>query len=357
MKINSKGFISYLFALLLVFCVLSVVEMETLEGSETEAAEEGAELEATGERITVDTVMAIVNGKAITMGDVAKIADEILQSYKDKVPSMEWEKFKREVYGATLKRLIERELIIDEAKRLKYDVEETRVIAEINAIAELKNEYKGDLEQYLANKKLTYNQLFVKTKDRILHDMLIQTQIMPKVYVSPSDIREFYNTNKESYEEKEKVHCFAIVFYKKGNPDQDKEIFLNAQQILEQIKQGADFSDMAKKYSEHSGSRDKGGDWGWVSRDEIVSDEVTEKLFNLKVGALSDVVEGEFAYWILLSKGKKEALTKTVREVWNDIEEKIFRKKLQDELNKYVTKLWRKSAIVLPGVSQELFLE
>ncbi len=355
MKINSKGFIGCLFALSFVFCVLSIAEMETREGSETEAAEEGAELEPTGEKITVDTVMAIVNGKAITMGDVAKIADEILESYKDKAPSMEWEKFKREVYGVTLKRLIERELIIDEAKRLKYDEEETRVITEINAIAELKNEYKGDLEQYLAKKKLTYNNLFDKMKEDLLYRKFIQTQIMPKVYVSPSDIREFYDTNKEMYEEKEKVHCFAIVFYKKGNPDEDNEIFLNAKQILEQIKEGADFSDMAKKYSEHSGSRDKGGDWGWVSRDEIVSNEVTEMLFNLKVGELSDVVEGEFAYWILLSKGKKEASTKTLREVWDKIERKIFSEKLQNEMDKYVIKLWRKSAIVLPAVSQELF--
>lgn len=75
--------------------------------------------------------------------------------------------------------------------------------------------------------------------------------------------------------------------------------------VMQQLKAGADFAELAKKYSDDPGSRDKGGDLNWFQRRQMVP-QFDEAAFNLKkVGDISGIVQTPYGFHIIKLTGKE----------------------------------------------------
>ena len=86
-----------------------------------------------------------------------------------------------------------------------------------------------------------------------------------------------------------------------------------AEQLLKQIQGGANFADLAKKFSEDPGSAEKGGELGWVTRGQMVPN-FEKACFSLKPGELSGIVDTEYGYHIVQTEERQEAHTATFDE-------------------------------------------
>jgi peptidyl-prolyl cis-trans isomerase D len=101
-----------------------------------------------------------------------------------------------------------------------------------------------------------------------------------------------------------------------------------AEDILKQIKAGAKFEDLAKKYSEDPGSAKEGGSLGWIGKGRTVP-EFEKAAFSLPKGQISDLVKSSYGFHIIRVDDRQDAHMKTLEEVKDQIEPILKQQKAQ----------------------------
>jgi peptidyl-prolyl cis-trans isomerase D len=102
-----------------------------------------------------------------------------------------------------------------------------------------------------------------------------------------------------------------------------EEIRQKAEDVLKQAKKGAKFEDLAKKYSEDPGTKDKGGDLGWITQGQTVP-EFEKTAFGLDKGKISDLVKTQYGFHIIKVLDKETAHTKPFEEVKDTIKTPVL---------------------------------
>src|SRR5207237_5262531 len=114
----------------------------------------------------------------------------------------------------------------------------------------------------------------------------------------------------------------------KIDPKGVEEARKKAQEIINQLKDGAKFEDLAKKYSEDPGSGKQGGSLGWMGRGRTVP-EFEKTAFSLPKGQLSGLVQSSYGYHIIRIDDKQQAHVKPLAEVKDQIEPVLKQQKAQ----------------------------
>ena len=144
--------------------------------------------------------------------------------------------------------------------------------------------------------------------------------------VSKEDISTYFDLNKEDYATPKKVKARHILFEVKPNakPEVIEKVKKKALDVLAQVKSGKDFGELAKKYSDDPGSRDKGGDLGFFARDRMIK-PFADAAFNMKPGEISDLVKTPFGWHIIKVEEIQEAKEPTLADVSDKIKAKLAR--------------------------------
>lgn len=166
-----------------------------------------------------------------------------------------------------------------------------------------------------------------KMTEQILVQTLIQREILDKVDVNDEEVSEYYEQNKGSFTEKEQIHLYNI---STANEEE-------AQVILEQLKAGGDFSEIAKEKSTGS-SAAQGGDLGYLTKGTVIP-EVEEKIFALEIEELSEVVKTDFGFNIFKITEKKPEIVKALEEVKEEIIQTLLPTKQKEAFDNLLEEL------------------
>jgi len=120
------------------------------------------------------------------------------------------------------------------------------------------------------------------------------------------------------------------------SPEDSLKAYQDLGAVLDSIRNGADFADMARKHSQDPGSSMNGGDLGWFARRRWVP-EFDEQAFKLGEGQMSDIIRSRFGYHIILSTGRKPA--KTFSEAESDMRTMYEQTRFQDDKARYLNAL------------------
>jgi len=213
-----------------------------------------------------ETILASFEGQTITLGEFNQIWEQVPEEYKLQLDK-----------SIVLDQVISEKLLIQEANNMGLEKD------------------NDVLEQI---KKMT---------EQILVQALIQREILDKVAVNDEEVSEYYEQNKGSFTEKEQIHLYNILL----------ESEEDAQDILEQLKAGGDFSEIAKEKSTGP-SAAQGGDLGYLTKGTVIP-EIEEVVFALELEELSEVVKTDFGFHILKITEKKPETVKTLEEVKEEI--------------------------------------
>lgn len=136
------------------------------------------------------------------------------------------------------------------------------------------------------------------TRKNLMADML-KNQKFGKVEVTRREVKEFFETYQDSLGMiSEKFEIAHIFINPKSNDKLKQKAKLFTQSLLDSLRNGADFAELAKNNSEDPGSAAAGGDLGFVKRG-VFYPEFESAAFKLKEGQLSEVIESPVGFHII----------------------------------------------------------
>jgi len=195
----------------------------------------------------------------------------------------------------------------------------------------------AEVASYFDSHKAEYR---IGEQRKIKYVLLDRDQARLKVTVPDTDIQRYYNDNIQQYQTPEQVRASHILLQTAGKDE--ATVRKQAEAILQQVKSGADFAELAKKVSEDEGTKANGGDLDYFSRGRMVP-EFETVAFTLQPGQVSDLVKSQFGFHIIKVVDKRPASTRTLDEVRAQIQEQlaaqIVDQRITDQATKFASQI------------------
>ncbi|MBZ5514225.1 MAG: peptidyl-prolyl cis-trans isomerase [Acidobacteriia bacterium] len=164
---------------------------------------------------------------------------------------------------------------------------------------------------------------------RVRYALMDTDYVRAGVKVTDADLTQYYGQHLADYQVSDRVKVSHILFKTEGKtPEEIATLEKTARDVLAQIKAGADFGEMAKKYSEDS-SASNGGEIGWIVRGQTVK-EFEDAAFSMKPGQVSDLIKTTYGFHIIKVLDRQTAHLQTFDEVKNQIREQLDKQRLAD---------------------------
>jgi peptidyl-prolyl cis-trans isomerase D len=152
--------------------------------------------------------------------------------------------------------------------------------------------------------------------------ILVADQAKLEATANPADadLQRMYTQNQEAFRTPERVKARHILLKTQGKPaSEEAAIKAKGENLLKQIKGGADFAKLAKENSEDPGSGANGGDLGdWITHGQMVP-EFDKAIFALKVGQTSDLVKTMYGYHIVQTLAHQDGGVRSFAEVKSEL--------------------------------------
>ena len=154
--------------------------------------------------------------------------------------------------------------------------------------------------------------------------VLSQDALQAQVSVSDDDIKAWYDTHKERYVQPEERRASHILLSTEGDAGENKaEVQAKAESVLKEVQASpAKFDELAKKYSQDSGSAQNGGDLGFFGRGAM-DKAFEDAAFGLADGEISSLVQTDYGFHIIKLTGIKPMKQRPLNEVSGEIEEEL----------------------------------
>ena len=230
-------------------------------------------------------VAATVNGEVIYARELEGEVAALARQYGIDLGNTDTAQQRVEISRVVLDQLIEQRLILQEARRRNTMPAETQVEAQLQ---EIKRNFptESDFEQALAQRNLT----LVDLKDRLRTNLALRN-LMAKVApvaVADAEIEQYFRDHRSEFDKPEQAHVKHILL-------DDERL---AEFVLGRLRRGESFDSLALQYSKDPGSREKGGDLGFVSRGQLVP-EFEQVAFALQPKEISTIVKTQFGYHLI----------------------------------------------------------
>lgn len=244
----------------------------------------------------IDRVAAVVGNEVILVSDIEAQYKLMASKAKGDVPE--------NLRCVLFDQLLSNALLLTEADKDSITVNEIEVEGQLESrIQQIMSYMNNDPEQF----RLYYGKTPEEVKNEMREDMrkqlLVQQmsqEVMQAVTITPKEVKGFFSQipgDSLPYFNSE-VEMAAIVIKPKVNPVEDEKAREKAENILEQLKEGEDFAELAKMYSQDPGSGAKGGDLGITTRGTFVT-EFEAAAYQLDKDEISGIVKTEFGYHII----------------------------------------------------------
>lgn len=324
-----------------------------------------------GAQSVVEEIVARVNGQIITLSEFQRSKDQLRDEVKQQDP-VNADTLYAEREKDVLRDLIDQQLLLEKGKDLGISGD-TELIKRLDQMRkDMKLDTMEDLEKAATAQGISYEDFKQNMRNQIITQKVIGEEVGSHLNITEEEKQQFYDEHKSELEQPESIKLSEILIAPKkpavaekppsaagtegpagsdgaANQQANAEASKQAEQaalaaaeaqandLLKQIRAGASFEDIAKKYSEGP-SAAQGGDLGAFKRGTLAK-ELEDRTFAMKVGDVTDVIHTKQGFVILKVTNHQTAGIPPLKDVEPRVMDALYYQKLQPALRAYLTKL------------------
>lgn len=328
----------------------------------------------------VEEIIGRVNNQIITSSEYSRSKDQLRDEVKAQAPA-DADKVYAEKEKDVLRDLIDQQLLLDKGKDLGI-TGDTDLIKQLDQMRkDMKLPDMESLEKEAEKQGVSWEDFKQQQKNQIITRKVIGEEVGAHLAINKEEEQSFYDQHKNDMEQPEYIRLSEILIAPKAvtpsitaapdpsgpsgpNPGSTTTTDEAAKQaseqaelqaaeakandLLKQIRGGASFEDIAKKFSDGPSAAD-GGALGMFKRGQLAK-ELEDKTFAMKAGDVTDVIRTKQGYVILKVLDHQQAGIPPMKDVEPRIQDALYMQKLQPALRTYLTKLREDAYIkIMPG--------
>jgi len=326
----------------------------------------------------VEEIIARVDNQIVTRSEFARSKDQLRDEVKTQDPTNA-DKLYTEREKDILRDLIVQHLLLEKAKELSLSAD-TDVVKKLDQMRkDMKLDSMEALEKEAEKQGISWEDFKQNMKNQILTQKVIGEEVGGHLSMTKEESEKFYEEHKSEMQHPEFIRLSEILITPKTTPSitlapdpatagsnpptqppvdeaakqaEDAAALAaakaKAEDLLKQLRAGASFDEIAKKYSDGPSAAD-GGALGTFERGKLAK-ELEDRTFAMKSGEITDVIRVKQGYTILRVDDHQAAGVPPMKDVLPKIQDALYYQKLQPALRAYLTKLREDNYIkVSPG--------
>ena len=301
----------------------------------------------------VEEIIARVNNEIITQSEYEKAkvaaADEAKQDCQGHCTPEQLQIAVEDRQKNALRDLIDQSLLVQRGKDMGLSVEPD-VIKKLDQIR-IQNNINSmeDLEKAVSASGVNWEDFKNNIRNGVLTQRVISSEVGSHITIGHDEIEKYYNEHKSEFVRPEQVALRSIeVNTEKKSPEEIVELKKKAETTLKRIKDGEDFGEMAKRFSDGSTAK-QGGFLGVYKRGEL-SKELEDVVFKMRKNDITDVMDTKQGFLILQVLEHYDEGEQTLAKVEPEITDKLYSARMEPAMREYVKTLREQSYVVIkPG--------
>jgi parvulin-like peptidyl-prolyl isomerase len=307
----------------------------------------------------VPAVVAKINGTSLSSSQLEnefKIFRLRAQAQGKKISPSEELLFAREILKAEIMKV----LIAQKSRSLNIKITPEKIDQEIQNIEKKFPSHTAFITA-LAFQRLNIEALKKKIETTLLEDELVRQEIAPKIEIAEDASKNYFKTNRKTFSKpalyRTRHILFSTIQAPKNLEDEtnqkkalrmaqmiNDEAKLKAEEALQKIKNGVDFSKLAQELSEDEASKKDGGILGDLHPDSTVP-EIAAEMVKLKEGDTSGIIQSAFGYHIIKLDEIVPSTLIPFEKAKSDILNILMKREAQKLFKEYLIKLEKTAKI------------
>jgi len=294
----------------------------------------------------------VVERVAAVVGDAIVLASEVeervapLMADVNRIPDPD----KRAARASALRRevldrLIDDELILQQATELKLSISNDQIDASIEEIKRQNNLTDDQLREALRGQGMTMSAYRADLRRQLLRFRVLNIAVGSRVNISDDEVRSYYDRHmKDGSNVQVRASHVFISIPEGADAGVVAEKQALAQKILDRANGGEDFAKLAREASDDAATRADGGDLGYFGKD-MLPKAIEELVFSMKVGEVRGPIRADRGFHVIKLVDRKLKEPKPFDEVKDDIRMQLRQKDMERQTKIYLAELRKKTLV------------
>ncbi len=300
-----------------------------------------------GRKVIVERVVAVINDSIVLRSELDARMIPVIGEAQSIADAKERERRIEKLRSQVLEEMVNEELIVQAAEAAKIEVESAEVQAALDEIKTSNNLDDAALGQVLAAQGYTLANYKQDLRRQLMRLRAINQLVAPKVNVTDEDVRARYDQMQRRSEAVSAVQLSHILFKLPENPTEQQiaQAKERAATVIERVKGGQPFAQVAAEVSDDVGTKATGGELGWFQRGSLANPDWEPVVFSMEKGDVRGPVTGPQGMHVFHVTEIKRSDLKSYAEMKEGITRELRRKDLDKQTQVWIEELRKKAYI------------